>query len=103
MQCEWSRNYCVLQCILLAGVSVFKDWKAITTRKSLLPRATSIEDENVARFKNQNVQETHGFGTPREVLCRTLRKCEGAWPILVHVQKYCILQVKKGLAKGTQR
>ena len=35
MQCERYRNYCVLQCILLAGVSVFKERKVMTTRSFL--------------------------------------------------------------------
>ena len=36
MQCERYRNYCVLQCILLAGVSVFKERTVTTVRYFLL-------------------------------------------------------------------
>ena len=35
----------------------------------------------------------------REVLRRTLRKCESAWPDLDPVQKYCVLQVEKACSK----
>ena len=35
MQCETYRNYCVLQWVLLAGVSVFKERRVMTTRRCL--------------------------------------------------------------------
>ena len=58
MQCERYRNYCLLQCILLAGVRVFKERRVMTIRNFLVKsRATLIEDENVVRFGNQNVQK----------------------------------------------
>ena len=36
MQCESYRNYCVVQCILLGAVSVFKELRVMTSRKVLL-------------------------------------------------------------------
>ena len=56
--CERYRSCCVLRCILHAGASVFKQWRVMTTRIFLqIPRATLIEDKNVAHFKSDNVRK----------------------------------------------
>ena len=96
MQCDRYRNYCALQCILLEGVEVLKERGVMTMQNFLLDfRATVLEDQNVARFRSQNVQKRtvleHGKG---EALCRTLRNCEGAWQDLSLVQEYCASQVE---------
>ena len=64
-----------------------------------IPRATLVEDENCPHVRREKVQKhTVLAQRQREVLRRTLRKREGAWPDLDSVQKYCVLQVKKRLA-----
>ena len=69
-----------------------------------LPHATLIEDETVAHFRNQNVQKHMVLAYCEwEMFCRTLRKREGAWPDLNPGQKYCALQVERGVANGTER
>ena len=66
--------------------------------------ATLIEDENFARFRSEQVLKLMvSAQCQSEVLRRTLRECEGAWPDLDPVQTYCVLQVEKRVANEAQR